>query len=358
MTTYKYKNFSPGAADASELWSHHLRKPLLYPREGTLSTLLQSIRDKLQRLCKTDSEVLMLTTAGTGALECAIAALPSDKRLLVIQNGAFGDRMAQIAKFHDFDLTILDLGWGIPYTSEDEAELERICKETKIDIILAVHLETSTTLLNDVASIGKVAGKIGAMTIIDGISAIGCSELNLFEWGIDCYIACPYKALLCPAGLSLILANDRFLESAQNRWSYYFDIQRQAVSAQKGTYLWTPNVSILNCLEDVLTGIFTETEVTYFKRIENDALFFRDKLKEAGLQVVGSLEVLSPCFTGIDLENHDADLWLKRLKDDHGIIIGKGMGESADRMLRIGHYPHRTREELGILAEAIVQLNL
>ncbi|MBU0519807.1 aminotransferase class V-fold PLP-dependent enzyme [bacterium] len=351
----KYLNFSPGAADAVDVWSRHLDKPVLYPREGSIKPLLTSIKHKLQRFCQTDAQVLLLSTAGTGALECVIASLPQDKRILVIQNGTFGERLAEIAQLHQRDLTLFDLGWGIPFTSEYEAELERICHEVHIDVILAVHLETSTTLVNDVSAIGRVAQAVGAISVIDGISAIGSVELRLFEWGVDCYVASSYKALLCPAGLSLVFANDRFISSAQNRWSYYFDMQRLASKAEKDSYLWTPSVLSLYCLEDVLTGILRETKGKYFERIESNATLFREKLTSAGFTLMGTEETLSPCFTAIELQDDNADLWLQRLKADHGIVIGKGMGETADQLLRIGHYPHRTKEELLHLAEALTK---
>lgn len=346
-------NFSPAAADARARWRKYLTHPELYPRDEDFSELLGAIVAGLRKLCRTPAPVLFLTSAGTGALECAIAALPQEKRILSIRNGYFGQRLFEIARFHHSQVFTFDLPFGQPFDAGHETALIKLLKGKKAEVIICVHLETSATILNDVALVGRIGREHQAITMIDGVSSIGAVDCRLEEWGVSCFVASVYKALMCPTGLSLIVADEEFLTAANRNWSYYLDLRRLADAAAANRFLWSPSVLSLQCLKGTVDEILAAGQDAYFANLETQARQFRSRLEQGGLEILGNPEYLSPCFTAIKLRRNNASEWLARLKKDYGVIIGKGMGEFAENYLRIGHYPHRTPGDLKHLAEAL-----
>lgn len=348
-------NFSPSAADARELWRAALSRPHYYPREEAFRTLVRDVTGSIQEFCNTHSHVLLMTSAGTAAVEAAIASLPRDTKAVIIRNGYFGERLQQIASFHYEKIYSYELPFGQPFSHRDKSSLIELIKGKEADAVLCVHLETSSGVLNDISAVCRAAKKTGVLTLIDGISSSGSVECDLGELSVNCFISSAYKSLLCPVGLSFIIADDVFLQRANRLWSYSYNLPRLNEAADQHRFLWSPNVMILHCLQGVLDGIRMEGKAKYFGRLEEKAAAFRKLISQGGLTIFGESESLSPCFTTLKLKSKNADEWLKKLKEDFGIVIGKGLGDFADDYLRIGHYPHRTADELEVLAKALVE---
>ncbi len=349
------RNFSPAAADARDLWQKYLSDPLLYPRQDEFKSLIKEVCTGLKQLLATESQPMLLSSAGTGALECAVGSLPVESKAVVIRNGYFGQRLYEIASFHLHSVHTFDIPFGAAFSDRNTESFSAFLEKTQADVVIAVHLESSSGLVNDVRMICSVAKAHGAFTIIDGISSAGALPCRLDEWGIDCFVASAYKALLCPAGLSFIIANDLFLKQAKRKWSYYFDIGRMIETAHRDSFLWSPNVLSLLCIRDIAASILTSGEIKYFSIQEAKAAQFRDYLLKKDIIIFGDPDFLSPCFTAIELYDNNADLWLSDLKERHGIIIGKGLGANSDRFLRIGHYPNTTAAEYERLSRAITE---
>lgn len=346
-------NYSPSSADARELWRAQLDKPYLYPRTDEFHELIRSVSEDLKNLCASRGKVLLLTAAGTTALECAIAPLPGDSRILVLRNGHFGNRLYEIARQHFPSVHFFDLPFGESFREKHADEFTAEIRKRRADVVVLTHLETSSTVVNDVELAAKIAHSEGAVVIVDGVSSVGAVDCKLTEWGVNCFVGASYKALLTPAGLNFILADDAYLNLAQGGWSYAFDIHRLAKAADEKRFQWSPNVFNLYCLQDSLWAILREGKENYFRRLDQNAQIFRKRISQAGLRIFGDPQYLSPCFTAIQLEADHADRWLQTLRSDFNVVIGKGIGENADRFLRIGHYPHRTIEDLDFLAKAL-----
>ncbi len=272
----------------------------------------------------------------------------------MIRNGHFGDRLLHIARFHFDDVHSFDLPFGHSLTKEHEIDLFTLAKKTAASVLLGVHFETSACVFNDISIIGKVAKSLNAICLIDGISSLGAVECSLSDWGIDCFVSSCYKCLMCPGGLSFMLVNDRFIQAAKRKWSLYFNMEKILNENLNNKYLWSPSILSLLCLKDVVKQILSEGQDSYFRAIKDKAERFRNIIKDKGLEIYGSADYLSPCFTALTVEKNNAGEWLSYLKNEFGIIIGKGMGTQTESLLRIGHYPFRTYEDLEYLAEGIV----
>lgn len=351
-------NFSPAAADAGDLWQDYLKQPQLYPRSEEFSNLIHDVTECLRNLCHTDAKVLLLTAAGTGALECAIAGLPEKSRIMVIRNGYFGNRLYEIARFHFPNVFFFDLPFGVPFNQEHEVRFRTEAEKNRVNVIVCTHLETASTVLNDVSLVGRLGRQLGAVTVVDGISSVGSVECKLKEWGLNCFVASSYKALMCPAGLSFIIANDEYLSKTSGQWSYYFDLSRLKATAEANQYLWSPSVLSLYYLRGVIDNILTTGQDRYFGKLKEKARAFRDALLSSGFSVFGDPNWLSPCFTSIKLQSGNASKWLAQLKENHKIVVGKGLGEAPEDFLRIGHYPNRNMQEFELLTRALAETSV
>jgi len=180
---------------------------------------------------QTDASVLLLSTAGTGAVECAIAALPGDTKAVVIHNGYFGERLFDVARYHLRNVSAFELPFGEPFSIIHSDKFTEFANRQNADVLICTHLETSSGVLNDVALLGDVGKSVKAITIVDGISSIGSVECRLKDWGINCFI---------------------FIAKAHRKWSYFFDMERLISVSMKSQYLWSPNLLALHCLTQVL----------------------------------------------------------------------------------------------------------
>ena len=349
----KIRNYSPAAADARGRWKKYISQQEIYPRDDDFSFLLRDVKAGLQKLCHSNAEVLLLTTAGTGTLECAIAGLPIEKRIIVLRNGHFGQRLFEISQLHHPAVFPFDLPFGEPFNSAHEARLIQLLQDKRADVLVGVHLETSSTVVNDAALLGRIGREYQALTIIDGISSIGAVECRLEEWGVNCLVGSVYKALMCPAGLSFIMTDRTFLNAANRHWSYHSDLRKMNDAAAADRYLWTPNVLSLQCLNSTVEEILAVGQEAYFEKLEARARQFRRRLERGGFKIFGDPQHLSPCFTAVKATERGAARWLARLKKEYGFVLGMGIGEDAEDYLRIGHYPHRSAKELASLAEAL-----
>ncbi len=354
MTNPIYRNFSPGAADARSSWEQFLTKPYLYPRDAEFSSLIRDVSVGLQEFCQTDANVLLLSTAGTGAVECAIAALPGDTKAVVVRNGYFGERLFEVARYHLRNVSAFELPFGEPFSIIHSDKFVEFANKQNADVLICTHLETSSGVLNDIALFGDVGKSLKATTIVDGISSIGSVECRLKDWGINCFIASTYKSLLCPPGLSFIVADSRFVAKAHRKWSYFFDMERLISVSMKSQYLWSPNLLALHCLTQVLNDINKEGQDEYFGKLQEKALNFRNKISQGDLKIFGNPAFLSPCFTILQLADNNASNWLSFLKENYGIVIGKGLGNDPEKYLRIGHYPNIAAEDFDFLADALL----
>lgn len=349
------RNYSPGAADGRFLWQKCLNEPYYYPAQREFSELIAAVSGGLRELAGTKDKLLLSTCSGTGALECAIAALHRRSKIVVVRNGYFGDRLFKIACLHFKDVYDFNIPFGKALTEEYTEQLTAFIEDAEADAVLAVHCETSSALMNDIGMIGRICAGKPILTIIDGISALGAAGIELDNDYIDCYIAAAHKALMGMPGLSMIFAGENYLNRADRNWSFYFDLQNLSEKSDRNQYLWSPNLLSLYAVQDSLKKIQSAGKADYYRGLRKKALTFRKKLTVGGLKLIGSSEQQSNCFTALYLPKPSSDKIIAYLHDKFAIVIGKGIGYETDSVLRIGHHPYRTADDLDGLANAVIE---
>jgi 2-aminoethylphosphonate-pyruvate transaminase len=211
------------------------------------------VADKLRRICggSAEHEVLLITGSGTAAMECALAsAVPSDKKILVLDNGAFGERILEIARLHE--MQIVHLRWEIGQPI-DLAAVERTLAELpEIAVVALVHHETSAGLLNPVDAVGALCRRHDALLLVDAVSSLGAEDLDVTRDEIDLLWSSANKCLHGAAGVSFVCASPRVwprIETIPAR-VYYLDLKRyRRVMKETSQTPFTPAVGTIYALE-------------------------------------------------------------------------------------------------------------
>jgi 2-aminoethylphosphonate-pyruvate transaminase len=253
---------NPGPCTTSWAVKRALLMPDLCPREAEFGDLLDRVRAKLLATVNAQGShtAVLLGGSGTLAVEAALVSLvgPGD-RLLVIENGAYGRRMADIAQAHGLDFRTVALPWG---EAPDLAAMEAaLAAEPTPTHCCFVHHETTTGMLNPLAAITAACRSRGIVTIVDAMSSLGGVPLDLRADPADCVVSSANKCLQGMPGIAFVLVRPELLAQAGSRprRSLYLHLPDQwAAQEKERQFLYTPPVQVVRALDAALDEFFAE----------------------------------------------------------------------------------------------------
>ncbi|HTE52512.1 MAG TPA: alanine--glyoxylate aminotransferase family protein [Kofleriaceae bacterium] len=198
-------------------------------RDSNFSELMVSLTGKLRRIFRgsPDHTVCLITGSGTAAMECALSsAVPRDRKILVIDNGAFGERLHEIARLHEMDAVHLRYAWG---DQVSPADVERAFEEhPDIAVVAMTHHETSVGLLNPIGAVGAICRRYDALFLVDAVSSLGAEDIDVVRDQIDICWGSANKCLHAISGVGFLCVSPRVwakIESIKPR-TYYLDLKR------------------------------------------------------------------------------------------------------------------------------------
>ncbi len=306
--------------------------------------------------------------SGTLAMDMAIVNLvePGEK-VLVLSSGFFGDRMADIAKRYQADVTVIKAPIGEAPSLE---EAEKHLKKGGFKAITATHVDTSTGVAVDVKALGELAQRYGVLSIVDGVCATAGMEFRQDEWGIDVYLTASQKAIAVPPGLALMVVSERAMEAYRKRRSpvlnYYADFGlwlpvMEAYEEGKVAYFATPAVNLIYALDVSLQQILAEGMEKRFARHRLLAQAFQEGIDAIGLkQVPVRKELRAWTLTTAYYPEGIGPELLKAIKAE-GVIVAAGLHpEIKDKYFRVGHMGTLTAGDvlttLGAIERALASL--
>ncbi len=225
----QYTLMNPGPVTTTSTVKSALVHHDMSHRDSSFSELIVSLTGRLRRIYKAshDHTVVMVTGSGTAAMECAISSsVPRDGKILVVDNGAFGERMLEVARLHELDVVHLRYAWG---DTVDPADIERAFEEHPgIAVVAMVHHETSVGLLNPVTQVGAICRRFDALFIVDAVSSLGAEDLDVVRDNIDLCYGSANKCLHAISGTGFLCVSPRTWKRIENikARSYYLDLKR------------------------------------------------------------------------------------------------------------------------------------
>jgi aspartate aminotransferase-like enzyme len=312
---------------------------MIHHRERDYREIYDRCLARLREVYRTEHDVLMFTTSGTGAFESAVANLTSPgDRQLVLSAGNFGERWAGLAKAFGADLVHARLDWG--ETPEPDDLRAALDEAGDVRVVYLTHSETSTGVVCDVQALAAVAKEAGALVVVDAVSSLGAVPLESDAWGIDVVVSGSQKALMCPPGVAFASVSPAALDAAANATSprYVMDWERTRKGQEKLDAPFTPAISLVRALDVALGLLLEEGLEAAFERHARLGRACREGAKAMGLELFSPDEERSAVVTAIRTpDGIDGTEVVSSLRDRFGITIANGQGAIKGKVFRIGH---------------------
>ncbi len=316
-----------------------LAQPVIHHRERDYREIYERCLARLREVYRTEHDVLVFTTSGTGAFESAVANLTSPgDRQLVLSAGNFGERWAGMVQAFGADLVHVRLEWG--ETPEPEDLRSALEDAGDVRVVYLTHSETSTGVVCDVQALTAVAKEAGALVVVDGVSSLGAVPLETDAWGIDVVVSGSQKALMCPPGVAFASVSPAAREAASQATAtrYVLDWERTRKAQAKLDAPFTPAISIVRALDVALGLLLEEGLEAAFDRHARLGRACREGAKAMGLELFSPDEERSAVVTAIRTpDGVDATEIVAALRDRFGITIANGQGDLKGKIFRIGH---------------------
>lgn len=329
---------NPGPVTLSDRVRNALLKPDLCHREVEFTDLQTTIRNQLLNVYDLDRDrwaAVLLTGSGTAAVEAMLTSLvPAEGKLLVIENGVYGERLSRIAEIHRIPCISLPHDWG---AEVDSARLQTCLNEhSDITHLAVVHHETTTGRLNQLSSIASLCRDRGVQLLVDGVSSFGAEALAFDAWGISACAATANKCLHGVPGAAFVIVQRHALANANLKRSLYLDLATYCQAQDQGGTPFTQSVQTFYALAEALAELVDQggwmqrqqhyRELATLVRRGLMALGIQPLLSEQDSSVVLNAYYLPP---GVSYgEFHD------RLKAG-GFIIYAGQGALARSIFRV-----------------------
>lgn len=345
--------FTPGPVNVPPKVLLAMAQPMTHHRLPEFSEVLKEIREGLKYLFQTKNDVFFFASSGTGAMEAAIVNLfsPGDK-VIVIVAGKFGQRWLELSKTYGLNPVPVELTWGRAVSPEMVEKALKDHPDTKGILIQAC--ETSTGVKHPIKEIAELTKDRETVLVVDAITGLGVFEMPMDEWGLDVVISGSQKALCLPPGLSFIAFSDKAYTLAEKSTlpKYYFSLKKEKKAYEKHTTAFTPAVSLLLGLREMLRRIKEIGLNNLFKHYQVQSLACREAVKEIGLKIFP--EKPSESLTVIEVPEgvKTGDL-LNFLKNKLGIVFAGGQDHLKGKIIRITHMGDQSVFDLLIAISAL-----
>jgi 2-aminoethylphosphonate-pyruvate transaminase len=260
MTTNKLL-FTPGPLTTSATVKSAMLRDA-GSRDVEFLAVVRSIRERLLAIGGArpgrDYECILMQGSGTFAIESVISsAIPRAGRLLVAVNGAYGRRIAQMARVHGIDVETLEIQENRRVTARDVAERLASSNFTHVAVI---HCETTTGIVNPVEEIGNIVAGAGAAFIVDAMSSFGAIPISLEGVHADFLISSANKCIEGVPGFGFILARrDALLAAKGMARTLSLDLYAQWAGLEAdGQFRFTPPTHVLLAFHQALDELDAE----------------------------------------------------------------------------------------------------
>jgi 2-aminoethylphosphonate-pyruvate transaminase len=263
---------TPGPATTSERVKQAQVVPDICPREAEFGALQDSIRRRLVQVVHGEEThtAVLFAGSGTAAVEaCISSVVPGQGKILVLVNGAYGQRILDMCRIHlrPEQIAVYETAYdALP----DPAEVDRMLSTDRaITHVALIHHETTTGILNPLEDMAEIVQRHGAKLIVDAMSSFAGISLDLRQTPCDFVISSSNKCIQGMAGASFVICRNNLLEPYENYRprSLYLDLYGQHACFESTLQMrFTPPVQVLYALDAALDEFFEETQQGRYQR--------------------------------------------------------------------------------------------
>jgi alanine-glyoxylate transaminase / serine-glyoxylate transaminase / serine-pyruvate transaminase len=353
----------PGPSNPYPEVTEAMVRPVLGHLDPGFLALMDQTNERLRSAWRTDNPLTFaLSGTGSAGMEAAFVNVVNPGDVVVVGvNGAFGERMCEVARRCRAEVVRVEAPWGQPLDPE-----QVLAAHPNPAVIAVVHAETSTGVRNDVGCLSM--GKGDALLVVDCVTSLGGIPVEIDAWDVDLAYSGTQKCLGVPPGLSPFTVSDRararFVERPQ---SWYLDLSMIADYVSAGgarAYHHTAPITMVYALHAGLGVLLDEGLEASWERHAACGAMLHAGLEALGLELFAAAGHRLPELTSVWIPadrlpaGTDEAACRRMLLDRYGIEIGGGLGPVAGKVWRIGLMGHTARERnvallLGVLAEML-----
>jgi aspartate aminotransferase-like enzyme len=327
-------------------------------RTADFRALFKRVLADLQEFIGTKSDVLVLSSSGTGFMEASVSNLTSPgDRVLVLTAGKFGERWTALAKAFGCAVDTLTAPYGETFSLDDVRR--KLTPDLRCVYVQAT--ESSTGARHDVASIAKLVRSLpDTLLVVDAITGLGTTKFDVDAWGIDVIIGGSQKALMIPPGLAYGAISERAWQRMEQTKSprYYFDLRKERKSAAKAETAYTPATSLfaglaaaLDYVRDLGGGNLAAGRDALIANAELCAAMTRAGVEALGLKLFAPGSPAAALTAVAAPSGTDSTAICQRFREHFGAVVANGQAEMKGQLFRIAHIGYYDYlDTVGVLA--------
>jgi aspartate aminotransferase-like enzyme len=327
-------------------------------RTAEFRALFTRVLADVKEFMGTKNEVLVLTSSGTGFMEASVSNLTSPgDRVLVLTAGKFGERWTALTRAFGCAVETVSAPYGETFSLDDVRR--KLAPETRCVYMQAT--ESSTGARHDVEAIARLVRALpDTLLIVDAITGLGTTRLDVDGWGVDIILGGSQKALMIPPGLAYGAVSERAWQRMERTTSprYYFDLRKERKAAAKAETASTPATALFAGLAAALDYVRQMGDGNL--AAGRDALIANAELcaamTRAGVEALG-LKLFAPncpasALTAVAApDGADSNIICKRFREQFGAVVANGNAEMKGQLFRIAHIGYYDyMDTIGVLA--------
>ncbi|MGD0414210.1 MAG: alanine--glyoxylate aminotransferase family protein [Terriglobales bacterium] len=354
----KNRLFTPGPTPLLPQAQSAMASYGAHHRTADFRALFTHVLAGVKEFIGTKNDVLVLTSSGTGFMEASVSNLTSPgDRVLVLTAGKFGERWTALAKAFGCAVETVTAPYGETFSLEEVRR--KLTPEIRCVYVQAT--ETSTGARHDVEAIAQLVRTLPeTLSVVDAITGLGTTHLDVDAWGIDIILGGSQKALMIPPGLAYGAISERAWQRMERAKSprYYFDLRKERKAAAKSEVANTPATTLFAGMAAALD---------YVRQMGNgnlaagrDALIANAELcaamTRAGVEALG-LKLFAPSSPAAALTaitppvGTDSTAICRRFREQFGAVVANGNAELKGQLFRIAHIGYYDyMDTVGVLA--------
>lgn len=322
---------NPGPATTTDSVKMAQIVPDICPREKEFAEKMRQLRKDLLGIVHANPEkYTSVLFCGSGTINidiCLNSLLPADKKILVVNNGAYSSRAVEVCQY--YGLPYIDLKSSVFDTPDLNKVEDILAKDNDIAVVYTTHHETGTGILNPIKGIGELAHKYGAIFVVDTTSSLAMIPIDIEKDNVDFCMASAQKGIMAMSGLSFIIGKKAELIKSKDypKRSYYCNLYLQYDYFERtGEMHFTPPVQTVYAAIQGLKEYYDEGEINKYKRHIRTMDAIHKGLAELGFKEVIDIKKQSGLVASV-LYPSDSNWNFEKVHDycfDRGFTIYPG----------------------------------
>lgn len=329
------------------------------------NNIVQEVRGKLVDLAvrtnKNNYTTVLMQGSGTFSVESIIGStVAEDDKLLIVSNGAYGERIVTMAEYLKINHTVLRFN---EVDVVDPLEVEKVLEnDSEISYVSVVHCETTTGILNPVKEIGKIVKKHNKRYFVDAMSSFGGIEFDMEDIGADFMVSSANKCIQGVPGFGFIIARVNELMKCKGRArSLSLDLydQWETMEKKNGKWRYTSPTHVVRGFLQAIKELDVEGGISAReKRYRENHKVLVEGMRSIGFKTLLSDDVMSPIITSFyypETSNFNFLEFYHFIKNKGFVIYPGKISQAAT--FRIGNIGHLFPDDMKLLIEKIREVS-